>query len=344
MSSKTSSIIWNSTQLLLLKPEKTNSLQPRKVVSSPSPSTQSRLEGGFDDFDNQPNMRHMFAAMTLPEVELFKDPQGKGFDEFIMRFNVKYGSLGLHNEMLVHLLFSKLDGYPKAVAEALPRGIREGGFQDIVESLQSRFRANDSENHMKAYMELTHLKMTTDVTRYCLQLENLSRRAYPDASEEELSRTRAGELVSQLVDWPEYLQLFTTMELAPKHSAYEMVKTTAQRCERGREVATTMRDALDATKQRPSQFARRKPQVVGRREKESRLQQEVETGPDIGKKTPAKQSMSNKRPMKCYNCNELGHIGRDYKREKLVKEPKEKGKGTTGSGENVHRFVKQVDL
>ncbi|VDP54921.1 unnamed protein product [Heligmosomoides polygyrus] len=42
-------------------------------------------------------------------------------------------------------------------------------------------------------------------------------------SEEELSRTRAGELVSQLTNWSEYHQLYMAMEIAPKESTYGTV-------------------------------------------------------------------------------------------------------------------------
>ncbi|KAL6726172.1 hypothetical protein Aduo_003535 [Ancylostoma duodenale] len=131
--------------------------------------------------------------------------------------------------MLVRLLLSKLDGNPRAVAEALPRHVREGDFDVLVESLKAKFNLNDSAEQMKAYMELKRLRKKGDVTRYCLELESLTSKAYPDASDEELSRTRAGELVAQLSEWPEYLQFYTTMELAPKGCAYEMVKNMALR-------------------------------------------------------------------------------------------------------------------
>ncbi|KAK6011563.1 hypothetical protein OSTOST_23346 [Ostertagia ostertagi] len=119
--------------------------------------------------------------------------------------------------MLVHLLLSKLDGFPRSVAEALPRLWKD------------KFKENESSTQMNAYMKLKTLRMEGDVTSYCVELEKLTQRAYPEASEQELSRTRASELVAQLSNWPEYLQLYTTMEVAPKQQAYEMVKTMAQR-------------------------------------------------------------------------------------------------------------------
>lgn len=158
---------------------------------------------------------------------------------------MKYGSLKLRKDVFEHLTFSKLEVYPKVETEALPETVREGGFQDIIDELQSRFKANDSADQMKAYMELEHLNMTTNVSRYCLQLGSLTSRTYPDASDEQLSR-KSQELVPQPTEWPEYLRLFTTMELAPKNSAYKLVKAMAQRCERCKEIAATTRAIYDA--------------------------------------------------------------------------------------------------
>ncbi|KAK6034557.1 hypothetical protein COOONC_27937 [Cooperia oncophora] len=146
-------------------------------------------------------MGSIFAAMALPEVKVYSDPQREGFDQFIMRFTMKYRSLGLRNDLLNQLLLSKLQGYPK-------RLVREGNSESLVEALRAKLAVDNSAMQMKAYLDLKHLKKHGGVTEFCLELERMSREAYPDASEEELSRTRAGELVSQLTDWPEYLQLF----------------------------------------------------------------------------------------------------------------------------------------
>ncbi|EYB89989.1 hypothetical protein Y032_0224g2693 [Ancylostoma ceylanicum] len=140
---------------------------------------------------------------------------------------MKYANLGLENDILVPLCLTKLEGYPKAVAEALPQRVTIGEFQYVLETQSAKFKENGSANQMKAYMDSKHLKMTKDVITYCLELEDLTRKAYPEATEEELSRTRGGKLVSQLINWPEYLQFCTTMELALGESAYEIVEPMA---------------------------------------------------------------------------------------------------------------------
>ncbi|KAK6030724.1 hypothetical protein OSTOST_03130 [Ostertagia ostertagi] len=80
------------------------------------------------------------------------------------------------DDMLIHLMCSKLQGYPKAVMETLPRNCREG------------------------------------IADYCVELEELTRRVYPDASDKELSTIRAVELITQLTEWKEYTQLSSALE------------------------------------------------------------------------------------------------------------------------------------
>ncbi|KAK6050755.1 zinc knuckle [Cooperia oncophora] len=93
-----------------------------------------------------------------------------------------------------------------------PRSVKQAGFKAIVEALCDKFKENESSAQLNAYMKLKTLRKEGDVTSYCVELEKITQRAYPGASEEELSRTRASELVAQLSDWPEYLQLYTAME------------------------------------------------------------------------------------------------------------------------------------
>ncbi|EYC37386.1 hypothetical protein Y032_0796g2397 [Ancylostoma ceylanicum] len=342
-----------------------------RMMSNSSPSTSSLSQCG-----SQLDIGHMFAAMALLEVEMFSDPHGRGFSEFVMRFSMKYGNLGLRDHMLVHLLFSKLDGYPKAVAEALPKHVREGSFEHIIEALSSKFKENESatqmkaymelkhlrmtkdvtregsfehiiealsskfkENEsatqMKAYMELKHLRMTKDVTRYCLELESPTRRAYPDASEE---NSQERESWSQLTEWPEYLQLFTTMELAPEHSAYEMVKAMAQRCERSKEIAASMREASGEEAQHHPYLEGRETHVVGRREEDS---QPLETTSlsSISCRSKVQQQSSFKNKIKCYNCNKLGHLRRYCRNRKVAEKTAEKDEHSQGSSGRAKMFT-----
>ncbi|KAL6726113.1 hypothetical protein Aduo_008118 [Ancylostoma duodenale] len=57
---------------------------PSRVMLSSSPTT-SGSQRGFDNSGPQFDVGHIFAAMALPEVETFSDPQGKGFSGLVMR-------------------------------------------------------------------------------------------------------------------------------------------------------------------------------------------------------------------------------------------------------------------
>ncbi|KAL6739630.1 hypothetical protein Aduo_013062 [Ancylostoma duodenale] len=94
--------------------------------------------------DHMGDMAHMFAAMALPDVSAFADPQGRKFDEFLRSFRLKYLRLGLSDEMSIHLLASKLVGYPKAIFKALPQNVKEGTFEDCVAALSDKFKENES--------------------------------------------------------------------------------------------------------------------------------------------------------------------------------------------------------
>ncbi|VDL73850.1 unnamed protein product, partial [Nippostrongylus brasiliensis] len=288
--------------------------QPTQRVDSPNaPRSRLKPQGERDPSSlNFPetSLARTFAAMALPEVEVFRHPRGSGFSDFVTKFRMKYEGLGLTDDMLVHLLLSKLEGYPRVVVDALPRAVREAGFAALIAALVEKFSENDSASQMKAYMALKTLSKRSDVSSYCVELEKLTQRAYPSASEADLSCTRAGELVAQLADWPEYLQLYTTMEVAPRECAYEWVKNLALRCERSRELARTAKATTEVLKPHttPHRYDgltnTRETQLNTNRGRTARLKQSKDAT-DTGQRLP-----------RCYNCNEYGHFSRDCKKQR----------------------------
>nr|CDJ85154.1 Zinc finger domain containing protein [Haemonchus contortus] len=162
---------------------------------------------------------------------------------------MKYGGLGLQDEMLIHLMCTKLQGYPKAVVETLPRSLKEGSYVNFVEALRAILKENEVAQRTETYIKLKQLRKCSSVTDYCLELEDLTRKVYPDASEKELSMIRAGELITQLTEWKEYVQLFNTLEQSKQEEAYEKLKNLAQSIERSQQVAKAVRFSLRASQE-----------------------------------------------------------------------------------------------
>ncbi|XGW34732.1 hypothetical protein V3C99_018613 [Haemonchus contortus] len=162
---------------------------------------------------------------------------------------MKYGGLGLQDEMLIHLMCSKLQGYPKAVVETLPRSLKEGSYVNFVEALRAELKENEVAQRTETYIKLKQLRKRSSVTDYCLELEDLTRKVYPDASEKELSMIRASELITQLTEWKEYVQLFNTLEQSKQEEAYEKLKNLAQSIERSQQVAKAVRFSLRASQE-----------------------------------------------------------------------------------------------
>ncbi|VDO21413.1 unnamed protein product [Haemonchus placei] len=71
------------------------------------------------------------------------------------------------------------------------------------------------------------------VAEYCVELERLSARAYPELDEKALVTTRAQQLYEQIVHWPESYYFLGAMEKEGP-SAYESLKEAAMRVERRR--------------------------------------------------------------------------------------------------------------
>ncbi|VDL83696.1 unnamed protein product [Nippostrongylus brasiliensis] len=152
--------------------------------------------------------------------------------------------------------------------------------------------------------QLKQLKKTGSVMECCAQLENLTRASYPHLEEHEISSTRAGELVAQLVDWPEYNQSLSAMEQASPKQAYEAVKSLAQCIERSKSVA-------EAT--RKSQKGLPKSQ---RLEGEDTQVSNVKPCASVQSLPPiaAKQKKS-KAAMRCRNCNDVRNFQRECPRK-----------------------------
>ncbi|KAK6049324.1 zinc knuckle, partial [Cooperia oncophora] len=158
---------------------------------------------------------------------------------------------------------------------------------------------------------------TQSVGDFCVELERLSRRAYPELDERTLSVIRADHLYDQLSHWDESCHLQEALE-GPGGDMYERLKDAAMRAER-RHLALESR-----AKSKPphsswieakgKRFQRRSTKEAYRGHKEENCKTEIVASQD----SKANKELQN---MKCFRCKGTGHKARDCK-STAAREPK----------------------
>ncbi|KAK5971671.1 hypothetical protein GCK32_006177 [Trichostrongylus colubriformis] len=197
----------------------------------------------------------------------------------------------------------------KAQYEALSSEIRHGSYEGIVTALSEANRVEANTKRVVALGKLRKLRKpeAQSVAEYCVELERLSARAYPEMDERALATTRAQQLYDQIVHWPESYYFLEAME-QERSNAYESLKEAAMRVER-------RRITLESTRSQKYQamndsFSRRlreeksgetKLKEQGLRKDRPKVRQEGES--------PDKEKEDSKQPTKneyirCYNCKE----------------------------------------
>ncbi|KAK5974309.1 Zinc knuckle [Trichostrongylus colubriformis] len=157
------------------------------------------------------------------------------------------------------------------------------------------------------------------VAEYCVELERLSARAYPEMDERALATTRAQQLYDQIVHWPESYYFLEAMEQEGS-KAYESLKEAAMRVER-------RRITLESTRSQKYQamndsFSRR---LREEKSGETKLKEQglIKDRPKVRQEgeSPDKEKEDSKQPTKneyirCYNCKGRGHLAKDCKKKR----------------------------
>ncbi|EYC28494.1 hypothetical protein Y032_0007g3255 [Ancylostoma ceylanicum] len=222
--------------------------------------------------------------------------------------------------------------------ETLPESARHGKFADFVAALSAKFAESTSAKRMESHVRLKQLTMTKSVAEYCVELERLTRNANPDASEMDLSMMRASELIAQLTQWPEYFQLFASMEASAPHEAYDKLKALAQSIERSKKVAKAVQDVTE--KRELDEVKKPRRPFQSRRGTEKPTPPEPLQTKDSENRQPPKDSIArpainDDKGRKCLNCGQPGHFRRDCK-EKPRKSDHENPSNTEQT-RNAHR-------
>ncbi|KAL6723916.1 hypothetical protein Aduo_018869 [Ancylostoma duodenale] len=190
--------------------------------------------------------------------------------------------------------------------------------------MKQRLRIDSASSRVKAMAGLKSLTMRENqsVSEFCLALEKLASRAYPDVPVEVVSLQKAEILSRQLATWEGSYCLAEALETHAESDAYEKVKEAALRLERSRKMTqemsglpntvklrrNTVRQLHQPTRENGWYPSQQKPEVQETR-RNAPPNDEVSETP-WSQRLPGNSSIGGKRGevKRCYNCGKLGHI------------------------------------
>uniref|UniRef100_A0A7I4YDV5 CCHC-type domain-containing protein n=1 Tax=Haemonchus contortus TaxID=6289 RepID=A0A7I4YDV5_HAECO len=189
---------------------------------------------------------------------------------------------------------------------------------------------NDSTaGRLRALTELRSLKRRVgqSVADFCGVLEHLGRQANPSCSVKDRSLEYAQILLDNLTDWPEHVQLLSTLHGVDPSEAYDSVKQLALTIEQSRAMwgpsGSTRRDGW-RRRSAAYQQVERKRELGFDRGFEDTARSTGKVGPreennEAGLRRPKQNEFIGASDhvaprgelRRCYNCQKIGHIGKD---------------------------------
>ncbi|VDL83425.1 unnamed protein product [Nippostrongylus brasiliensis] len=249
--------------------------------------------------------------LALPEVRPFsgrdKDYSWEAFQE---AFTLKYPKQSWSDKELRALFRAKLTDKARAQYDALPRDVRHGPYEGIRQAMARAFREEVQTGRIVALTSLRKLRKTESqtVAEYCIELERLSARAYPELDEVALATTRAQQLYEQLVHWPESYHLLVAMESAGA-DAYANLKQAAMRMERRK---LTLESAREAYGNKGRGFEKTQLARFGTHRAEPGAGPRTERTKEISRSNSQEVERRGEF-VKCFRCQRTGHIARNCK-------------------------------
>ncbi|VDL81861.1 unnamed protein product, partial [Nippostrongylus brasiliensis] len=274
-------------------------------------------------------MSDYMRTMALPDVQPFGGRPHECFKRFVKSFEIKYPKAQWTDSSRIQLFESFLRSGALTVFETLPARVREGTFDDVVREMKKRMSVDGNSQKVKALADLRNLTMRKgqSVSDFCLVLEGLANRAYPDVPLEVTSLQKAEILCRQLASWSGSYCLTEALELSAAHEAYDKVKETALRLERSlraaEECAGTRRLKAELNpllgqsvnnKSRASWGSNRDDRNEMSNNRRARANGKPNNGglsqsEEVQPRNANAKSSNDSRP--CYNCGRSGHFARE---------------------------------
>lgn len=156
--------------------ERKRNVTPTLDTGAPSHHMQSCKNGETSSSDHglNPFIEYM-KLNSLPEVSPFYGRDKENFKRFVSAFSVKYPSTMWDDRSRAQLFESFLRRDALTLYETLPRSVREGTFEGIVQAMKERLKVDSNGECVKAMTQLSTLTMREGQTiaEFCLVLERL---------------------------------------------------------------------------------------------------------------------------------------------------------------------------
>ncbi|KAK6059634.1 hypothetical protein COOONC_02733 [Cooperia oncophora] len=270
-------------------------------------------EGASAQKGDDPVARYM-RHMTLPEVQPYSGQDSNyGFVRFLEDFQLKYPRTNWTDAELCTLFRSKLVGKARTLYEALPSYEKDGGYDALIEAMMRECKAEQRTIKVVALGRLKRLKKRDGqtVSDFCVELEQLTRQAYPELDEYTLAVERAHLLYDQLSHWRDSYYLLEALE--SEEDTYEKLKEVAKRIERRDMTLEQVKNPRTGEGKAFSKPPRiKEPDLKDRKNVQDRTTRE----PDFKERRNAQD-----RTPVCYKCREAGHWLANVRKRKYLPKP-----------------------
>ncbi|RCN47467.1 hypothetical protein ANCCAN_06498 [Ancylostoma caninum] len=216
-----------------------SSRRPSLIAGGPfhTRSSESESEGEREQLHGRTSgtqINEYLKFVALPDVLPYSGmDKDYSFESFRKAFELKYPEEHWTDKERCALFKAKLTGKARTQYEALPREKRRGTYNVLTSAMKEMCKTESRNRKVVALSELRRLQKQESqaVVDFCVELERLTRRAYPELDEEALSVIRADQLYEQLSHWDESCHLQEALE-GPSADIYERLKEAAMRVER----------------------------------------------------------------------------------------------------------------
>ncbi|EPB69138.1 zinc knuckle [Ancylostoma ceylanicum] len=210
------------------------------------------------------------------------------------------------------------------VFETLPEAVKNDSFDAVVSAMKERLMEDSNNARVKAMSALRKLTIREgqSVGEFCLLLERLAAKAYPDVPPEATSLQKAEILFNQLANWEGSYNLSEALEVNDKGQAYEKVKEAALRLERTKKTAKEM--AVGYKNERTQHY--RQHTTIWRKWSPVQKRRDKDESDEPRNKNieMSKGTSTGSEEIKCFRCGKMGHMA---KKCKTVLEPQQRTAG-----------------